>query len=143
MSSASTLTGPIRAVSFLFPKLIDEKAVISDKPAKIDQSKMTKFINENEYLSKKKNLTINEIMYECEKTLMLNTKNGTLDMNSIFADAIQNTVIYIKFELGATGIGHWDSVISSDIIKSKKDKKVFLRTKNGYTRASDRMGIQI
>jgi hypothetical protein len=97
----------------------------------------------NEYLKTKKNVTLNEIMYECEKLLQNESKNGSLNMNEIFSKAIEKQVIYVKFMLDARGVGEFDVIASDDIGGPGKQGRVYLRTKNGYTRASDRMGIQV
>lgn len=141
LSENSVLIGPIKAVSYMMPSLIKESQSITEQNFNIKQ--VAGFANKNEYLKTKKNPTLNEVMYECEKYIKEASVSGDLDINGIFADAIRNTVIYVKFDISATGIGEWDVVVSDDIQKLKQGKKAFLRTKNGYTRAADRMGVQI
>lgn len=143
LAQESIIIGPIKAVSELYPNLISADAVGSISGKDYDKKKFAKFISQNEYLKTKKDPTLNEIMYECEKLLQQRTKDQTLNMTEIFADAIENQVFYVKFELDATGVGNWDVIISEDIRKAKGSSVVYLRTKNGYTRASDRMGIQV
>jgi hypothetical protein len=94
-------------------------------------------------LKSKKDPTVNEIMYECEKMLQKQTKDQTFDMTELFADAIENQVFYVKFGIDSSGVGDWSVIVSDDIRKSKSGSVVYLRSKNGYTRASDRMGIQV
>jgi hypothetical protein len=140
LAENSILFGPIRAVSYLRPKLIIKDSVSDEKS--FNATKVAKFINENAYLSTKKSPTTNEIMYECEKEIQNASKRGELDINAIFSDAIENMVVYVKFDINNFGVGEWNVIISSDI-KNVTIKRAFLRTKNGYTRASDRMGVQI
>lgn len=140
LAENSILFGPIKAVSYLKPKLISKEAVSEEKS--FNATKVAKFINDNDYLSTKKSPTTNEIMYECEKEIQNASKRGELDINAIFSDAIENMVIYVKFDISSSGVSEWDVVVSSDI-KKVAAKRAFLRTKNGYTRASDRMGVQI
>lgn len=142
LAENNILTGPIRAVGYLFPNLIPAKAIKSlDLP--YNKSNFNTFISQNEYLSKRDSPTLNEIMYECEKLVQKETKTGTLNMNDIFADAIDGIVYYVKFEMDARGIGIWDTAQAPDIRKVSAYGRVFLRSKNGYTRAGDRMGIQV
>lgn len=140
LAENSILFGPIKAVSYLRPKLISTQAVSDEK--NFSAAKVAKFINDNDYLSTKKSPTTNEIMYECEKEIQNATKRGELNINAIFSDAIENMVIYVKFDITTSGVGEWNVIVSSDIKKAAA-KRAFLRTKNGYTRASDRMGVQI
>lgn len=141
LAEESILAGPIKAVAAT-TDLINEKDVATITKT-TDVSVFRKFIAQNDYL---KGLgrapTINEVMYECEKLLMNKTKDGTLNMNAIFADAIKEKVIYVKFELDGQGIPKFSSSVADDITAAGS-KTVSLRTKNGYTRASDRMGIQL
>lgn len=142
LASESIILGPIKAVSEMYPKLIKPEAAAKSDGKSYDVAGFAGFINENEYLKTKKSPTINEIMYECEKVIQKETKDGLLNMNNIFSKAINNKVLYVKFELDNSGVPSWD-VIAADDISAPQYGRVFLRTKNGYTRASDRMGIQV
>lgn len=142
LSENSTLIGPIKAVGYMSPNLIKESAVGSDEKS-FSISSVAGFINSNDYLKAKKKPTLNEIMYECEKHIRDKSVSGELDINSIFADAISGSVIYVKFDINSIGIGEWSVIVSDDIKQVKSGKKAFLRTKNGYTRAADKMGVQI
>jgi hypothetical protein len=141
LSENSVLIGPIKAVSYMVPNLITESKSLTEQNFKL--SSVAGFVNKNDYLKSKKNPTLNEVMYECEKYIKDASVSGQLDINSMFADAIRNAVVYVKFDITTSGIGYWDVIISDDIKKMKQGKKAFLRTKNGYTRAADRMGVQI
>jgi hypothetical protein len=127
----------------LYPTLIKPEAARKADVKNFDLAGFAAFINTNDYLRTKKNVTMNEIMYECEKMLQKETKDGMLNMNNIFAKAIEKQVTYIKFQLDPAGVGEWGVTAADDIAGPKAQTKVYLRTKNGYTRAADRMGIQI
>lgn len=142
LADNSILLGPIKAVAAAQPDLISPAVADKITGAASDLTGLSKFVKQNEYLSAKAKPTLNEIMYECEKLIQKETKDGSLNMNAIFSDAIEEQVLYIKFELDASGLPTWD-VIASDDIKGKSYGRVYLRSKNGYTRASDRMGIQV
>ena len=142
LSENSTLIGPLKAVGFISPSLIKESTVGEDERS-FNISSVASFISKNDYLKSKKKPTLNEVMYECEKFIRDQSVSGGLDINSIFADAIEGAVIYVKFDITINGVSEWDVIVSSDIKKIKSGKKAFLRTKNGYTRAADRMGVQI
>jgi hypothetical protein len=95
------------------------------------------FIKENTYLKGRKKPTLNEIMYECEKIISTASKT-TINFTDIFKDAIENQVIYVKFEIVGKS-PKFEVIVSSDL----QVRRVSLRSKNGYTRRSDRMGIQV
>lgn len=103
-----------------------------------DYDLMKPFIDSNPYLSKEgESTTLNEIMYECEKIISSDSKNST-SYNKIFQDAISNSLIYVKFDILGKN-PKFTSLVSDDFSSTK----MFLRTKNGYKRRSDRMGIQL
>lgn len=143
LAENSTLLGPIRAVSAIYPNLIKPEAARKADVKNFDMVGFAAFINTNDYLKTRKMVTLNEIMYECEKLLQKETKDGMLNMNNIFAKAIEKQVTYIKFQLDASGVGEWGVTAADDIAGPKAQTKVYLRSKNGYTRSADRMGIQI
>jgi len=109
----------------------------SYKDDKYDIGLMGSFINSNDYLKKQSKPTLNQIMYECEKMIAAKSKNG-LDFTPMFKDAVSNQVIYVKFDISAS-TPDFEVVMNDDF----STRKVTLRTKNGYTRRSDRMGIQV
>jgi hypothetical protein len=141
LSESSIINGAPRAVAAMYPGLVDMKAATEMTKTDYDVAGFQQFINTNEYLSKR-TPTSNEIMYECEKMIQKQTKNGDLNMNAIFSDAIEEQVLYIKFEVG-DGSGKWGVIASDDIKEINTYGRAYLRTKNGYTRASDRMGVQV
>ena len=60
-------------------------------------------------------------------------------MREIFADAIAGRVFYVKFTINNVGMPEWDIATDKNF---RNADKACLRTKNGYTRAGDRMGVQ-
>ena len=135
--------GPVKAVAALYPKIISPAAAESFTSTDYDKKLFADFIKNNQYLKMKKNPTVLEISYEAEKIIYEKTKSGDLDMNDIFADAIENKVFYVKFALDNTGVGEFDLIVADDIRKIKSGRRAFLRSKNGYSRSGDKMGIQI
>lgn len=143
LAQGTVVSGPVSVIAYLYPNLIDSAAANTITKTSYDEKLFSKFISKNEYLKKKKSPTAIEIMYECEKMIQNETKTKSLDMSDIFSDAIEDQVFYVKFEVDASGIGLWELNSSEDFKKAKNNSLVYLRTKNGYTRADDRMGIQI
>ena len=98
----------------------------------------------NVYLKAKKGkFTDNELMYECEKYIQAQSKTGSLNFTKLFADAIKGSVVYIKYEVDSTGLGKFETIVAQDVMKAAQGNRPYLRSKNGYTRAADKMGIQI
>jgi hypothetical protein len=126
LNSGSTRSGPIDAAKLLLG------------------NKYQAWLGSNVYLkSKRGKYTENELMYECEKYLQAESKTGKLNYTKLFADAIKGQVVYIKFELDNSGVGTFQAIVADDLTKAARGARPYLRSKNGYTRASDRMGIQI
>jgi len=127
LQSHSALTGPINAAQML----MGEKG-------------FNAWVKNNTYFkSKKGKYTDNELMYECEKYLQNESKTGSLNFTKLFADAIKGSVVYVKFELDSTGVGKFETIVADDVMKASRGNRPYLRSKNGYTRAADKMGIQI
>jgi hypothetical protein len=102
-----------------------------------DYNAMLPFLQSNSYLNGKgEQVTLNEIMYESEKMISADSKNNT-PYNKIFQDAIENKIIYVKFDINGR-TPKFSSLVAEDF----KYNKISLRTKNGYTRKSDKMGVQ-
>ena len=126
LSANSAKEGPVAAARFLLG------------------NKFNSWVKNNVYLKAKKgNYTDFELMYECEKYIQNESKTGSLNYTKLFADAIKGNVIYVKYELDDTGVGKFETIVSDDVLKSNRGSRPYLRSKNGYTRASDKMGIQI
>lgn len=143
LAQGSVVSGPVAVIAYLYPKLLTPAAADAITKTSYDKDLFADFIASNDYLKTKKPPTAIEIMYECEKIIQNETKSRKLDMTDIFADAIDNQVFYVKFEIDSTGVGEWELNSSDDFRKAKSNMVVFLRSKNGYKRADDRMGIQI
>jgi hypothetical protein len=127
LTENNVLEGPIAALTSL-----------------LGTDKFNKFVEENTYLkSKKDKYTRNELMYESEKALQAESKNGSLNFTKMFADAIRGNIVYVKFELDNTGKGSFETTVADDLEKADSGKRPYLRSKNGYTRKADKMGIQI
>lgn len=138
----SILAGPIVALADLgkISKAAAAEAVkVSQTKGKLDPVPFKDFIKGNSYLkSLKRAPTLNEVMYEAEKMLSDLTKSS-INMTPLFKDAISGSVIYVKWSVKGDGPGIWQIITAKELAK----EKIFLRSKNGYTRASDRMGIQV
>ena len=125
---------------------IDAAENIAARGDQYDVTKFATFFENNETIKKRptakvgKKPTHIEVMYACEKILTAESKNrGPLTMHEVFADAIAQKVYYVKFAISSTGLPQWAIQIDRDF---RQSSNVFLRSKNGYTRASDRMGVQ-
>jgi len=156
LAANSIKNGPILAAAHLvnsksslqkkYPGLtIDAAKDITSKGDNYDVTKFATFFEMNESIKKRpsvktKKPTHIEVMYACEKILTAESKNrGVLSMHEIFADAITQKVYYVKFGLTSSGVPQWAIQTDKDF---RQSSNVFLRSKNGYTRASDRMGVQ-
>jgi len=100
-----------------------------------DDNLAQSFITSNDYLRQKERPTLNEIMYESEKMVVKHSKK--LKFNQMFRDAIENKLIYVMFDI-VGGTPKFTVKVSDDF----NSNKAFLRTKNGYSRRSDSMGVQ-
>lgn len=126
LDAGSALQGPISAAQWLLGDKFDS------------------WVSNNTYLKNKKGkYTTNELMYECEKYLQAETKTGALNFTKLFSDAIKGSVVYVKYQLDETGVGKFETIVAQDVLKAAQGNRPYLRSKNGYTRSSDRMGIQI
>lgn len=106
--------------------------------------KFNDWISNNAYLKGKKGkYTELELMYECEKYLQTESRSGSLNFTKLFADAIKGSVVYVKYSIDSAGIGNFETIVAQDVLKAATGTRPFLRTKNGYTRAADKLGIQI
>ncbi len=144
LNEGTVVSGPILAAANLpgGPPLAAAQDVANRirsgyKADAFDYNAMLPFLQSNPYLNGKGvEVTLNEIMYESEKMISADSKNNT-SYNKIFQDAIENKVIYVKFDINGR-TPKFSTLVADDF----KTNKIFLRTKNGYTRKSDRMGVQ-
>jgi len=128
ISKNTVLKGPVEALKILLKT----------------NENFEKWKTNNIYLKTKKLPTDIEIMYESEKYLSSESKTGyKLNFTDIFTKAIEDKVIYVKFKLNNTGEGEFNIITSNDLKEVSSGKRQFLRSKNGYSRASDQLGIQI
>ena len=128
ISKNTVLKGPVEALKILLKT----------------NENFEKWKTNNIYLKTKKLPTDIEIMYESEKYLSSESKTGyKLNFTDIFTKAIEDKVIYVKFKLNNTGEGEFNIITSNDLKEVSSGKRPFLRSKNGYSRASDQLGIQI
>jgi hypothetical protein len=100
--------------------------------------KSSPYLKEKFVPARKQRPTLNEIMYEAEKAVQ-DASKSKYDLTDIFKDAIKTFPIYVRFKLNRDGVGEWEVVTFKDL----KARSVYLRSKNGYTRRSDKMGLQI
>ena len=144
LNEGTAVSGPILAAANLpgGPPLAAAQDVYNRmrsgyKDDAFDYNAMLPFLQSNSYLNGRgEQVTLNEIMYESEKIISANSKNTNM-YDKIFQDAIGNKVIFVNFDIiGKTP--KFYSLVSDDF----KSNKIFLRTKNGYTRRADKMGIQ-
>jgi hypothetical protein len=143
--AAATLVQSSSQLKKKYPGLTMKAAQeMSGKGNNYDFKLWSTFIDHNETVknrpSKKGKVDQNVIRYACEKILQTECHHGnSSDMKDIFADAIAGRVFYVKFTISNVGMPEW--AVSTDENFRNADK-VCLRTKNGYTRAGDRMGVQ-
>ena len=88
----------------------------------------------------KKPPTIGQLFYATEKHV-ISVANKKYPPADIFRDATAGVVTYVKFAINDSAPQGEFSIISSEPIKEKK-KDVYWRSKNGTTRASDKIGLQ-
>lgn len=139
----SALIGPIAALNELDAKLMPEKSLRNISEGDYTKKDLKALMEQNEYLRELDRLpNLMEIGYAAERVLKYESRHASLNMNSLFADAIQGKVWYIKFEIKKNGLGDFRIVDAEDIRSSEADR-IYFRSKNGYTRRTDKCGLQI
>ncbi len=142
LGNNSILAGPIVALAQLgkIPKAAADEAVkVATNKGRLDPVPFKDFIKSNTYLrGLRRAPTLNEVMYEAEK-MISDLSKTTINFTPIFKDAIAGKVIYVKFSIKNDGPGVWQVITAKELA----NEKIYLRSKNGYTRASDRMGVQV
>lgn len=85
-----------------------------------------------------------EIRQRCEDTIVKISRES-LDFTSIYADATNQKVFYIKFKLSPSGDMDWKLVETPNDKKNKDiiSKRVAFRSKNYVGRAADKLGFQV
>jgi hypothetical protein len=102
-------------------------------------STCAKFINQNDYLKKVKGqITTLQLNYEIEKLLVIWSNQNTKRLTEMFLDAVSNRVKYVKF----SGIGKKQPLFEIVAESKMSEQGVSFRSKSGYTRSSDKLGIQ-
>jgi len=143
LASNIPLVGPIKAVALLYPNLIEPISAAEVTKTFYNPAGFTNFISTNQYLRDRVKPTINEIMYECEKIIMEETRNGKIDLNDIFSSAIQEQTIYVDFNIGPDGAGRWKINASDDVANIQSFRRVYLKSRNAYSKVSYPMIVQI
>ena len=88
-------------------------------------------------LKSERNLSPLKLSYQIEKDIVQVSK-VKLDFTNIFKDAILGQVIYVRYDTSPLGVPSFKVLVSDDFAL----KKVKLRTKNGFTRSADKLGVQ-
>ena len=83
----------------------------------------------------KKDIPTREVLNYIAERLLMKYAEKELDFNGLFNDFIKN-VNYISMKSISNGIPQWDDHQSKKI-------SVSLRSKNGATRAKDKIGLQV
>ena len=78
------------------------------------------------------------VLYNIEKQIAQITKTR-LKFNEIFSDAVQNQIIYIKFQVTTDGTPSWKIETSDDFVESTG---IYLRSKTTKNRLTDKIGVQ-
>lgn len=97
------------------------------------------FINSNNYLKAlKRKPTATELNYEVEKKLVEWSKKNKPVLTKLFLDAVGNRVKYVKF----SGIARKSPSFEFVAEEKMAENGVEFRSKSGYTRSADKLGIQ-
>jgi hypothetical protein len=143
IAEGTTVSGPASAGAYLNSQRYVEFEGLSFEGAKtitkreFDYALFAGYINKHTILKSEKDLSPLKLSYQIEKDIVAVSKM-TLDFTDIFKDAILGQVIYVKYDTNPLGIPEFNVIISSDFAL----KKVKLRTKNGFTRSADKLGVQ-
>jgi len=125
-------------------------AILNTHPAKTGSiyvmqmllgKKFNSWVSSNVTLKALKKYTDADLAYECEKYIQAQSKTGSLDYTNLFADAIKGNVVYVKFELDATGVGKFETIVAADIKKAATGARPWLRSKG--KNSGEKLGIQI
>ena len=85
------------------------------------------------------NVSVNNIRYATEKILVKECHpGGPGNMVEIFADAIKNKVIYIKFGLTNEGVPRWAAKVDVDYLHMDK---VCFRPQSGFDYTKGKLGL--
>ena len=85
-------------------------------------------------------VTAMAISFVCERFLQEMSKKSTAKYSEMFRDCTSGQVFFVKFNFDSSGTQCWKVEDSSDV--SATAKQVYIRPKNGFTRAADKIGLQ-
>ena len=96
-------------------------------------------MNDSE-LKNRKNITLRNIAYVCEKKLVEYSKKSTVSnkFTEIVKDVLDNEVFYVKLDID-NGIPRFNIASTSD----RTISNLVLRNKNSYNRPSDKLGFKV
>jgi hypothetical protein len=72
-----------------------------------------------------------------------------LDFRPFISDALSSDLVYVKLDIGATGIPKWEVLTGKDLLNDMSSSRVYLRSKSYQVRgsldgrAADKMGFQL
>jgi hypothetical protein len=72
-----------------------------------------------------------------------------LDFRPFISDALSSDLVYVKLDIGATGIPKWEVLTGKDLLNNMSSSRVYLRSKSYQVRgsldgrAADKMGFQL
>ena len=143
IAEGSTISGPASVGAFLNSKNYSEFEGLNFDGAEsitkkdFDYSLFAGYINKHNILKSERNLSPLKLSYQIEKDIVQLSK-VKLDFTNIFKDAILGQVIYIRYDTSPLGVPSFKVLVSEDFAI----KKIKLRTKNGFTRSADKLGVQ-
>lgn len=140
LDNHSIAQGPIVACNYMRVKGINKDMMKhwmskTEKTWKYDKAVYGKFVDNNKLGNKP---TWGEILYACETTLtgLSKGKKPKLNYADLFVDATGGNVYYINLLKMNGGIPQFETYTG-------KKPSAVLRTKNGKTRAKDKIGVQL
>jgi len=143
IAEGTTVSGPASAGAYLNIQKYEEFEGLSFDGAKtltkrdFDYGLFAGYINLHAGLKSERDLSPLKLSYQIEKDIV-EVSRGKLDFTNIFKDAILGQVIYVRYDTNTLGVPEFKVLVSSDFAL----KKVKLRTKNGFTRSADKLGVQ-
>ena len=143
LDEGTTVTGPVLVGAYLASRGIGngkftgltEAAAATITKTDYDVGLFANYLNAQPDLN---DPTALELVYNIERDIVAMSKTQSLNFTQIFKDAVFEEVIYVKFELSATGMPQFKTFVSEDF----EATTVALRTKNARTRSADKIGLQ-
>jgi hypothetical protein len=140
--------------------LIDESDKMRKKHQSTDQYKVLKLLKENswkegpilalDYLKSKrlkeaawlKNTKYTEPTRQQAENSLVEISRNSLDFTSIYTDATNAKVYYVKFQIGKNGVPEWE-ILANEEDRPKVKKRIEFRSKNYVGRPNgDKLGFQ-